>query len=89
MVGYAPDSVGIWSFEKSSVMKYRYTSTPSASTVVTTMKKRERTITALCLIPGDASFSRAADFSGHRKILDGDSLTRTRFASQEEQEACC
>lgn len=89
VVGCAPDSVGIWLFEKSPVPKYKYTSTPSASTVVTTVKSREGTITALCLVPADAGFNRTADFNDRRRGLDDGSLTRTRFASQEEQEACC
>jgi hypothetical protein len=53
------------------------------------MKRRERTITVLCRVPGDAGLSRTTDFSGRRRVLDDDSLTRTRFASQEEQETCC
>lgn len=89
VVGDAPDSVGIWLFEKSPVPRNKYTSTPSASTVVTTMKRRERTITALCLVLGDARFSRTTDFGRRGRVLDDGSLTRTRFVSQEEQEACC
>lgn len=41
-----------------------------------------------CLAPGDAGFSRTTDFSGRRAVLDDASLTRTRFASQEEHETC-
>jgi hypothetical protein len=36
----------------------------------------------------DADLGRTTDFSGRRAVLDDTSLTRTRFASQEEQETC-
>jgi hypothetical protein len=83
------DSGGAWLFEKSPVPKNKYPSTLSASTVMTTLKRRKRTFTMLCLVPADAGFNRTADFNDRRRGLDDGSLTRTRFASQEEQEACC
>ena len=89
VVGCAPNSVGIWLFEKSPVPKDKYPTTPSASTVATTMKRRERTFTVLCLVPANAGFNRTADFNDRCRELDVGSLTRIRFASQEEQKTCC
>jgi len=40
------------------------------------------------LVPDDAGFNRTTDFNGRRAMLDDASLTRTRLASQEEQETC-
>ena len=62
---------------------------PSASAVATAMKRRERTIAVLCLVRADAGFSRTTDFGGRWGVLGDASLTKTRFASQEEQKACC
>jgi hypothetical protein len=56
---------------------------------MTAIKRRDLTITALCLVPDDTSFSRTADLRGCWMVPDDDSLIRTRFASQEEQEVCC
>ena len=58
------------------------------SAVATAMKRRERTIAARCLAPGNGDISRTADFSGRRGVLDEDSLTRTKLASQDEQATC-
>jgi|APIni6443716594_1056825.scaffolds.fasta_scaffold295042_2 hypothetical protein len=88
MDGLTLDSTGIWLFEKSPASKDRYPSTPSASAVATTMKRRERTIAVPCLVPGGTGLSRTTDFSGRWGTPDDASLTSTRFASQEEQETC-
>lgn len=88
MDGLALDSIGIWLFEKSPASKARYPSTPSASAVATTMKRRERMIDVPCLILGGTGLSRTTDFSGRWGTPDDVSLTSTRFASHEEQETC-
>ncbi len=54
----------------------------------TIMKRRDRTRAVRCLNPGDSGFNRTTDFSGRRPVLGDASLTRTRLASQEEQETC-
>jgi len=36
----------------------------------------------------DVGLGRPTDFRGRRAVLDDASLTRTRFASQEEHETC-
>ncbi|OAI47631.1 hypothetical protein AYO43_04020 [Nitrospira sp. SCGC AG-212-E16] len=53
-----------------------------------TMKRRDRRFAQRGLVPGAAGSSRTTDLSGRRSVLDDASLTRTRFASQEEQETC-
>ena len=52
------------------------------------MKRRERTISVACLVPGGTGLSRTIDFNGRWGTPDDASLTSTRFASQEEQETC-
>ena len=58
------------------------------SAVARAMKRRERTTAARGLAPDNGDISRMADVSGCRVILDEDSLTRTKLASQEEQATC-
>lgn len=45
-------------------------------------------IAARCRAPGNGDIGRMTDFSGRRGVLDKDSLTRTKLASQEEQATC-
>jgi len=52
----------------------------------TIMKRCDRTRAVRGL--NDSGFSRTTDLSGRRPVLGEASLTRTRLASQPEQETC-
>lgn len=87
MAGGALDSIGT-SFSKNPASQNRYPNTASAKVVATTMKRRDRRNTVLCLVPGNADFRLLRDFSGRLGVPNNASLTRTRLASQEKHETC-